>query len=244
MTILAWQRGGADRGETLVLLHDWGADGSVWQSSGWIPALERGGMVAFVPDLAGHGESADVLIPPDTEPAAWTAAAIFNDLDRLRVDDFIVVGHRTGCLVASHLAVREPHRVRGLVLVGCDDRPLIPRSHDVASALRDASAALWDPDASAAVAYARRDRRHHLPTLAQWAEQAAWPAAPRLGSLRTPVMLAVGRDDDRRERAPRLAALFHDGHLVTVPGDEKTALASREVAKAAIDFARGTEPSS
>ena len=242
MTILAWQRGGADRGDALVVIHDWGADGSVWQTSGWIPALEQAGLVAYVPDLAGHGESADVLIPPDTEPAAWTAAAILNDLDRLRVDEFTVVGHISGCLVASHLAVRAPHRVRRMVLVGCDDQPLIPRAQDVAAALRDSSAALWDPEASAAVAQARRDRRHHLPTLAQWAEQAAWPAAPRLGSLRTPVMLAVGGDDPRRERAPRLAALFHDGHFVTVTGDARTALSSPELISTAISFAQGAEP--
>ncbi|MPZ72526.1 MAG: alpha/beta fold hydrolase [Nitriliruptorales bacterium] len=242
MTILAWQRGGAARGPAVALLHDWGADGVVWQGSGWIPALERAGLVAYVPDLPGHGESADVLIPPDAEPAAWTSAAILTDLDRLGVEDFTAVGHINGCIVASHLAVRAPQRVRRVVLIGCDDRPLIPRAQDVAAALRDPTAALWDPEASAAVAQARRDRRHHLPTLAQWAQQGAWPAAPRLGALRTPVMLAVGRDDPRRERAPRLAALFHDGHLVTVPGDQETAVMAKELIQTAIRFVRGSEP--
>lgn len=242
MTILAWQRGGAARGPAMVLLHDWGADGSVWQESGWIPALERAGVVAYVPDLAGHGESADVLIPPDSDPAAWTASAILTDLDRLQVDEFTAVGHVNGCIVAAHLAVRAPQRAHRVVLIGCDDQPLIPRAQDVAAALRDPTAALWDPEASAAVSHARRDRRHHLPTLAQWAQHAAWPAAPRLGALRTPVMLAVGGDDPRRERAPRLAALFHDGHLVTAPGDERTILQSTELVATAITFARGAEP--
>jgi pimeloyl-ACP methyl ester carboxylesterase len=225
----------------MVLLHDWGADSVVWQDSGWVAGLERSGLTAYVPDLPGHGESADVLIPPDTEPAAWTATAILNDLDRLSVEKFTAVGHVYGCLVASHLAVREPARVDHLMLIGCDDQPLIARAHDVAAALRDAGAALWDPEASAEVARARRDRRHHLPTLAQWAERATWPAAPRLGAMRTPVLLAVGRDDPRRERAPRLAALFHDGHLVTVPGDAQQALRSHETVDAAIAFARSTE---
>ena len=219
MTILAWQRGGTGGGSAVVLLHDWGRDGVAdWQDSGWVRGLDEAGLAAYVPDLPGHGESADVLIPPDAEPAMWTASAILVDLDRLHVSTFAVVGNRVGGMVAGHLAVRAPQRATRLVLIGCDDQPLIARGRDVANALRDSSSALWDPEASGAVSLAKADRRHHLPTLAHWAQGVAWPAAPRLGALRTPVLLAVGRDDSRRERAPRLAALFHDGHLVTVPG--------------------------
>lgn len=237
MTILAWQRSGGGRDGSAVLIHDWGSDGATtWQDTGWIGALEHVGVTAFVPDLPGHGESADVLIPPDAEPASWTAAAIINDLDRLGVGDFAGVGYVAGCLVAGHLAVRSPERVPRLVLVGCDDRPLVPRGDDVAAALRDPNASLWDPEASAAVSRAQRDRRHHLPTLAHWAASGAWPAAPRLGALRTPVLLATGRDDPRRERAPRLAQLFHDGHLVTVPGDAESALSATEMLRTVTDF--------
>lgn len=239
MTILAWQRGGGARGPNVVLLHDWAADSvGDWQDSGWVAHLEDAGITAYVPDLPGHGESADVLIPPDAEPAAWTASAILNDLDRLRVEDFAAVGYVAGCLTAGHLAVRAPQRVHHLVLVGCDDQPLVPRGHDVAVALRDSAAGLWDPEAAGGVSKARRDRRHHLPTVAHWAEAAAWPAAPRLGALRTPVLLAVGQDDPRRERAPRLAALFHDGHLVTVPDQGAAALASPELIAAVVAFVR------
>lgn len=220
-----------------MLLHDWARDGVAdWQESGWIAALDRSWITAYVPDLPGHGESADVLIPPDAEPAAWTASAIMADLDRLGVGNVAVVGYRMGCMVAGHLAVRAPERVRHLVLVGCDDTPLIPHGPDVAAALRDTGAGLWDPEASAAVALARQDKRSHLPTLAHWADMAAWPAAPRLGALRTPTLLAVGRDDDRRKRAPRLAALFHDGHLVTVSGSADDVLRAPEIVPAVSAF--------
>ena len=222
----------------MVLVHDWAGDGVAdWQDSGWVAALDAAGVTAYVPDLPGHGESADVLIP-GAEPAAWTAQAILTDLDRLHVGEFAVVGNVAGCMTAAHLAVRAPDRVTAAVLIGCDDQALIPRGSEVASALRDQGAALWDPEAAGDVARARLDRRHHLPTLAQWAELAAWPAAPRLGALRTPIMLAVGREDPRRERAPRLAALFHDGHLITVPGAGTGALGSPELIAAAVAFVR------
>lgn len=239
MTILAWHRSGDSHGVSVVLLHDWAADAAAWEDSRWTAALAAAGITAYVPDLPGHGESSDVLVPPDAEPAGWTASTILVDLDRLGVGRFASVGHLAGCHVASHLAVRATDRVGHLVLVGCDDRPLIPRGEAVGAALRDTGAALWDPEASAAVARARRDRRHHLPTLAMWAESSAWPAAPRLGALRTPTLLAVGRDDPRRERAPRLAALFHDGHLVTVPGDAGSTLRSPELVDTATRFISG-----
>ena len=122
--------------------------------------------------------------------------------------------------------MRAAGRVTALVLIGCDDQPLIPRGREVAAALRDPVPRCGIPRPPSDVARARRDRRHHLPTLAHWAGPPPGRPRPRLGALRTPVLLAVGRDDPRRERAPRLAALFHDGHLVTVPGDADGVLAS------------------
>ncbi len=238
MTILAWQRGGAPAGPAVVLAHDWGSDAASWQDAGWIGALERAGLALYVADLPGHGESADVLVPPDAEPAAWTAATMLNDLHRLGVAGFSVAGHGAGCLVAGHAAARAPERVARLVLVGCDDGPFLAERDEVATALADPAASVWHADAAAAVARARKDRRHHLPTLAHWARQAQWPAAARLGALRTPVLLAVGSDDPHRRGAPRLAALFHDAHLVTVPGDAGSLLAAPELVATVVAFLR------
>lgn len=235
MTILAWQRGGGS-GPAVVLVHDWASDASAFERAGWVAGLTAAGLDVLVPDLPGHGESADVLVPPDTEPAAWTAQAVLVDLQRLGVSRTAVAGVGAGCITAGHLAVRAEDRVGKLVLVGCDDRPFLPDAAEVAAGLRDPSASVWHPDAATAVSRARADRRHHLPTLAHWAEQMAWPAAPRLGAMRTPVLLAVGRDDDRRERAPRLAQLFHDARMVTVPGDAESALAAPELVTAVVGF--------
>lgn len=240
MTILAWRRGGALAGRAVVAVHDWGSTGvSDWQDSGWVAGLEGAGCGVYVADLPGHGESADVLVPPDAEPARWTAATMLSDLERLDVHDFDAVGFGAGCLTAAHLAVRAPERVRRLVLVGCDhaavtggDAAVMPWADEVAAGLRDGSARVWHAEAATAVARGRADRRHHLPTLAMWAERAAWPAAARLGALRAPVLLAVGRDDQRHEGVPRLAALFHDARVLAVPGGGRSVLAAPELVAA------------
>lgn len=238
MSLLAWERAGTAGGPPVVLVHSWAGDRRAdWQASGWVAALERAGLGLYLPDLPGHGESAAVRPPGGEEPAGWTAAALLEDLSRLGVDRFATVGYADGCLAAGHVAARAPERVRRLVLVGCDDRRGLPPARQTAAALRDPAASVWDPDVADAVARVRRDRRHHLPTLADWVERAAWPAAARLGALRLPVLLAVAADDtEGRERAPRLARLFHDARLVTVPGDRAGMLASARLLQAATGF--------
>lgn len=237
MTILAWHRGGAAGGRAVVLVHDWGASAlEMWDDTGWVAGLDAAGLGALALDLPGHADSADVLLPPDGDPAAWAAQAILADLARLRVAEFAVAAVAAGCLTAAHVAARAPRQVRRLVLVGCDDRAADPYADEVAAGLRDPAARVWHPEAAEAVARGRRDRRHHLPTLADWVQRARWPAPPRLSALRMPVLLAVGRDDPRHERAPRLAALFDDARLTTVPGDHQTATAAPELVALAVTF--------
>jgi pimeloyl-ACP methyl ester carboxylesterase len=239
VTLLAWQSAGAAGRAPVVLVHGWASDGvRDWQDTGWVAALERAGFAVYVPDLPGHGESADVVIPDGREPAAWAAEAVLADLARLRLGAVAVAGTGEGCLVAGHLAARAPDDVAKLVLVGVDDVVGLPNAAEIAAGLRDPTARVWHAEAAEVIVAARTDRRHDLATLATWVERAAWPAAARLGALRTPVLLAVGADDPRRERAPRLARLFHDARLVTVPGAGRDALAAPQLVDAVADFLR------
>lgn len=249
MTVLAWQRAGRAGGPAVVLLHAWAADGvRDWEATGWVEHLATAGFDVLVPDLPGHGESADVQLPPDAESAGWTATVLGEDLAALGVGSVQVAGYAEGCLVAGHLAVRaavgdpgperdpRPGEVRSLTLVSPEDRNGVPHASEIAAALRDRTSRVWHPEAAEAVSLARSDRRHHLPTLGLWAGRAAWPAAPRLGALHIPVLLGIGADDERRDRAPRLAQLFHDARLVTVPGDHRSALLASELITTAARF--------
>jgi pimeloyl-ACP methyl ester carboxylesterase len=242
MTILAWQRGGSGHRGAVVLLHGWAADGpGTFGRSGLADALGRAGYDVLVPDLPGHGDSADVLVPPDADPAAWTAGIVIEDLDELRVQELRVVGHAQGALVAGHLASRHPARATPLVLLSADDRVGLTGGAQVAALLRGDRSGLWDAEAAEVARRAGADGRHHPPTLADWVERASWPAAPRLGALRTPVLLALGSADERRHRAPRLAQLFHDARLVTVPGDGGSMLAAEELHEALVAFLKEHE---
>lgn len=239
MTLLSWQRAGVEGGPAAVLVHRWAGSGSDWEAAGWTDALARAGLDVLVPDLPGHAASADVAPSRGSTPAAWTADAILSDLARLGVRRTVVAAYDDACPIAGHLAVRAAEVVRRVVLVGCDDTVGHPYAAEAAAALRDPSARLWHADASSLVRRARADRRHEPATLATWLEGLAWPAAPRLGALSTPVLLAVGTDDPHRARAPRLAQLFRDGRLVTVPGDERAVLGAPELLRTVVDFVGG-----
>lgn len=237
MTILAWQRGGFAGGPAILLLHGWGSDGVTdFELTGWVAALGHAGYDVLVPDLPGHGGSADVALPPNADPAAWSAGVVTQDLDRLGIAAVRLVGYAEGCMVAGHLAARDPARMAPLVLLSRDDRIGLPGGEQVAALLREDRSGLWDAEAADLVARARQDSRHHGPALADWVERAMWPAAPRLASLAMPVLLAVGTEDDHRHGAPRLAQLFRDARLVTVPGDARGMLSAPELVEAVLSF--------
>lgn len=64
-------------------------------------------------DLPGHGDSA---APPEPGIAA-AAAAVNETLDRLALDDVVLVGHSMGCRVVSETFDRARARVRGIAYI-------------------------------------------------------------------------------------------------------------------------------
>lgn len=241
MTVLAWRRGGSGRGPAVLLLHGLGGAGEDFLHGDWAGELGRAGYEVLVPDLPGHAASAALALPPEAEPAAWTAGVIARDLDELGVADVRLVGYAEGCLAAGHLAARHPERMRPLVLVSRDDRVGVPNGEAVAALLRGERGAVFDTEAADLARSLLASGSHHGPALADWVQRARWPAAPRLGALATPVLLAVGTHDEHRHRAPRLAQLFHDARLVTVPGDERTLLSAPELIEAVVAFLKEHE---
>lgn len=246
VTRLAWQRAAPAAHRryrpAVVLLHGWAGQGADWERAGWTGGLVAAGLDVLVCDLPGHAASAGVGVPGDAAPAAWTAEVIRGDLDRLHVKRAAVVAYADMCPVAGHLAVRGPETFVRAVFVACDDQVSYSQGAEAAAALRDPSATVWRVGAADLVRRARSDPRHDRAVLSRWLLETSWPAAPRLSALATPVLLAVGTQDRHRARAPRLAALFADARLVTVPGDESAMLRAPALVDAVAGFLTDDEP--
>jgi pimeloyl-ACP methyl ester carboxylesterase len=100
----------AGSGIPLVLLHGFPLDHSMWM--GQAPLAEKVRLIA--PDLRGFGGTGGAG-PASMAQQADDAVAV---LDAVHVaEPAVFCGLSMGGYVAQHVAVRHPHRVRGLVLV-------------------------------------------------------------------------------------------------------------------------------
>jgi pimeloyl-ACP methyl ester carboxylesterase len=105
-------------GTTLVLLHGHPFNRSMWMSQ--IEALSTEFRVLTL-DLPGYGDS-----PPRSDPMTMRAFAdsVIELLDRVGVQDAIVIGLSMGGLVAMELGLGYASRVNGLVLAATTAAPV------------------------------------------------------------------------------------------------------------------------
>lgn len=116
----------AGDGDPVLLIHGLGATGNLWTPQAGV--LARFFRVVR-PDLPGSGRS-----PPEGEVStARLVDAMVALLDRLDIGQAHVAGHSFGSVVAQHLAVGHPDRVRSLALIGPIQAPADPAR----KALRD-----------------------------------------------------------------------------------------------------------
>jgi pimeloyl-ACP methyl ester carboxylesterase len=109
------------RGRALLLLHGAGSNAHAWHYQ-YEHLGDRHSPIA--PDLPGHGRSSGVeALRSVDEYAAFTLAL----LDALKLDSVVVAGHSMGGAIAMELALRNPSRVRALVLIATAAKFDIPQ---------------------------------------------------------------------------------------------------------------------
>ncbi len=95
----------------LVFVHGWSCDRTYWRHQ--LDYFAQSHRVVAL-DLAGHGESGAGRLE-------WTMRSFGRDVaavvDRLNLDDVVLIGHSMGVDVVVETAVELRGRVRGLVLV-------------------------------------------------------------------------------------------------------------------------------
>lgn len=214
----------AGAGDALFLLHGVGASADSFAQN--VRTLgERFRVVA--PDLIGHGFSAGGL-KPSPAPHVQMAAQVLALADRLGIPAFALAGTSYGALVAAQVALEAPQRVKKLVLIGSGSvfhppeaqvKTLRAAAANGRKAMEDASlescrrrlgAIVHDPACipdtlvyAQLNQYALPDRITEYDRTIAGAIAAAQGREPtvheRLGELRMPVRIIVGRDDRRAD---------------------------------------------
>lgn len=228
----------------VVLLHGFGTHHFTWRHVG--PALARAGVVAWAPDLLGHGESDR---PADAEfGVAAQAEALQRALGALRLGAVTLVGLDFGAAVAMRLAATHRERVAQLILVNPMTARALP-SPDVAAMPADAArlalrlgqgvlgaaplveallARQWrTPEHSPPAAlvarclapFAGRDGARHLLALGAALDKADLEGVDP-GSITCPVLVVRGELERwvDADDVTALAASFPAGRLEVVPG--------------------------
>jgi pimeloyl-ACP methyl ester carboxylesterase len=221
----------------------------LWDAGMWAPQVERLAerYRCIVPDLWGHGESGS--IPEIPYPFATLAEDMTAFVAALGLESFALVGLSVGGMWAARLALAMPERVGALVLmdtfVGAEPAATQTRYFAMLDAIERAGAFLAPlveqvvPLFFAPATLARNDGlvddfrrsllgmdKHRLPSVVALGRTifSRDSILERLGEVRCPTLIAVGRHDRPRpvaeavtmaERIPgaRLEIIEDSGHV-------------------------------
>lgn len=229
-------------GAPLLLVHGW--TGAKEDFGDCLVPLADAGWHVVAPDLRGHGRSSQ---PAGEEAYSLESYAqdILGLADALGWDEFVLLGHSMGGMVAQVAALRAPQRLRGLVLMDTHhgtlelDPDLVEAGIDAArtigtGAIADLMAVATEPGPLETEAHRRvcaerpgyfergiENTRRSSPAMfaASLAELTATPSRlETLAGLRVPTLVLVGEQDERFLPACReLAVAIPDAQLVVVP---------------------------
>lgn len=234
-------------GPPLILLHGATSD-AARDFRGILPAL-RGAFRCYTPDARGHGRTRWDTVAGGFS-ADWLADDVLAFADALGFDTFHLLGFSLGAMTALRIAVRNPERLRTLVVVGIStDRE--PRASVARRLMDPVRIDRADPGWAADLA------RRHDPIQGEGAWRALLPAIARdvatqplltprqIRTIDPPTLVAVGDRDPfvPVDHAWRLSRSVLDGRLLVLPGAGHEAFAERPaIATEALgDFYRSTE---
>jgi pimeloyl-ACP methyl ester carboxylesterase len=184
-----WWTGGSDTTSTIVLIHGANDHAGTWFAVA--PALAQRHRV-IIPDLAGHGESAPFAGP-------IPISIVLSQLEAIDGDDLTLTGNSFGGWMALLFALRNPRRVRNLVLENSGGLsrplgvPLVARTREEAlPILRAVHGPRYEPPEWVIDALVQRSTDSPMLRLTEAAEH---EVETRLEEIRVPTTLIWGADD-------------------------------------------------
>jgi pimeloyl-ACP methyl ester carboxylesterase len=228
---------GPQNGAPLIAVHGFASDYRLnWVGSRWQETLTNAGFHVIGLDCRGHG-----LSDKPHDEAAYSIDVMAGDvvrlLDHLDVPSAAYLGYSMGSRVGLEVVVSHPQRVKRAVFGGLGSAGAIRHSDEIAHAFLIGEPT-DDPTAQTFYKFASARPINDLKALAACIKGMKPDASPaKLATIRTPILIVVGEDDDIARDAPELIELIPTARLGTIARrDHMTAVTSREFKQAALDF--------
>ena len=241
---LAFERHG--EGPVVVLVHGFGSSRTQnWKSTGWYGGLAAAGFSLVAMDCRGHGDSGK---PHD--PARYGHDRMAEDvcvvMEASGLQQALVLGYSMGGFIGLRLAAAHPDHVVKLAIAGVGANYLKDTITSPAARSLLANALLvtdkdsiTDPRARLFRAFADQPGKDRIALAACMRAMSPRLARETLATLRPPVLVVDGSEDETAGAAEPLAEIFPQGQAVTIAGrDHMSAVGDRHTRQAVIDFFR------
>ena len=207
-------------GDPIVLVHGFASSKNVnWIYPTWVSDLRKDGRRVIALDNRGHGDSEKLYDSADYEIAIM-ASDVIALLDHLGIERADIMGYSMGAGIAAFLPVKHPERVHSAIFGGLGVRLVegvgLPES--IAEALQANSVDdVQDPTGRMFRAFAEQTRSDLQALAACIRGSRQTLTREDVGTIRAPVLIAVGTKDLVAGSAQALAALIPGAEALPIP---------------------------
>lgn len=214
---------GPQAGEPILLIHGFASNTKVnWANTSWIETLQSAGYRVISMDNRGHGES-EKLYDLDRYGGPIMAEDARRLLDHLGLKSANVMGYSMGARITAFLTINHPERVKSAVFGGLGYNMVrgMAGTGPIANALEAPSLEdVTNPTARTFRAFAEQTGSD-LKALATCIRSSRDPiTAEAVGTIKCPVLVAVGETDVVGGSPTELAKLIPNGQALVITGKD------------------------
>ena len=206
-------------GRPILLIHGFASNVEInWISTGWVETLVAAGYLVIAFDNRGHGKS-QKLYDPNLYFAHEMAADAARLLDHLEIERLPVLGYSMGARIAAFLALAAPRRVSSAVFGGMGLNlvtGLADSEAIIAALTAETLAEVTDKAGRQFRIFAEHSRADRAALAACMINSREPMPEAEVRRIETPILVAVGSDDEMAGPAEALAALLPHGEAFTI----------------------------
>ncbi len=227
-------------GDPVLLIHGFASNMTVnWVSPGWVRTLTEAGYRVLAFDNRGHGKSSKSHESKDYFPVlmASDAAAL---LDHLELSRAHVMGYSMGARISAFMALGHAERVHSLVFggLGIDIVEGVGFWDPIAAAmLAEDPQTITDPRGQAFRKFADQTKSDRMALAACIETSRQLLSEAEIGRIASPVLVAVGTNDDIGGNPEKLARMLPRGVSFDIEGrDHMLSVGDKTFKKRVIEF--------